>query len=216
MLTHGHVDHAGGAGWFDSVLLNARDIPLVHHHSTLENRRGDLAATAPQLADSPVLADVMTTACPHYLPLPDGESFDLGGLHVDMIAVPGHTQGMTCPLIREERMLILGDACNGRVFLFDEEASSVAAYQRSLQQLTAYAPLYDTALFSHGPAVQPKEMVQGCLDLTAEILASRDDAVPFSFMGKQACMAKKVGADGISRLDGGIGNIVYNPQRKTS
>lgn len=106
-------------------------------------------------------------------------------------------------------MLILGDACNGRVFLFDEEASTVAAYCQSLEHLLKWEERFDTALFSHGPAVQPKAMLRGCISVAQDILAGRDDRIPFTFMGKSAWLAKAVQRDGIMRKDGGIGNIVY-------
>ena len=31
MLTHGHVDHTGGIGWFDRVYLHPADFDEVEH-----------------------------------------------------------------------------------------------------------------------------------------------------------------------------------------
>ena len=43
-------------------------------------------------------------------------------------------------------------------------------------------------------------------------MAGKDDKVPFEFMGQKANIAYEIGPDH-NRLDGGIGNIVYDPQR---
>ncbi len=211
VLTHGHVDHAGGAWAFDSVYLNPKDHALVKRHATLENRMGYIGAVAPPMAETVQRENALDTAPYTLLALEDGQVFPLGGLDVEVIEAAGHTQGMSCMLLRQERMLILGDACNSRVFLFDDEASSVSEYRKSLEKLLAQDGLYDTALFSHGPAVQPKAMAAGCTAVADEILAGTDDKIPFHFMGKNACLAKAVFTDGMTRMDGGIGNIVYNP-----
>lgn len=39
LLSHGHMDHAGGAGQFDTVYLNRRDWELEQWHATRERRR---------------------------------------------------------------------------------------------------------------------------------------------------------------------------------
>lgn len=205
VLTHAHVDHAGGASAFDHAYLNPADNELLRTHTTRENQLGYIGAIAPQISADDALCE---GAC-RILPMADGQVFRLGNLEVEAIAVPGHTQGMMCMLIRQEQMLLLGDACNGRVFLFDEEASTVETYRQSLLRLLTWEDCFDTALFSHGPAVQPKAMLRGCIQVAEEILAGQDDHIPFSFMGKDAWLAKAVCTDGIMRVDGGTGNIVY-------
>ena len=52
--------------------------------------------------------------------------------------VSGHTPGMMCPLIQEERTIIFGDACGVSVLLFDEYSSCVSEYLKSLEVLKTY------------------------------------------------------------------------------
>ena len=50
----------------------------------------------------------------------------------------GHTPGMMCPLVIEDRLIIFGDACGVGVLLFDEYSSSVLEYKNSLLSLKQY------------------------------------------------------------------------------
>lgn len=38
-VTHGHVDHVGGAGWFDTVHLNAADTAAAQDGMALADRK---------------------------------------------------------------------------------------------------------------------------------------------------------------------------------
>lgn len=52
-----------------------------------------------------------------------------------MIPVAGHTPGMMCPLIEEDRICIFGDACGVSVLLMGEYSSNVSEYKQSLLNL---------------------------------------------------------------------------------
>jgi glyoxylase-like metal-dependent hydrolase (beta-lactamase superfamily II) len=76
----------------------------------------------------------------------------LGGLTLQLFDGHGHTPGTLCVLLREARMLLLGDACNVSTFLFDPFSSSIPAYRETLLRLKHDTQgLYDRLLFSHGP-----------------------------------------------------------------
>jgi hydroxyacylglutathione hydrolase len=210
ICTHGHVDHAGGTFGFDPVYLNERDLELAKRHTSVEFRRGFVeTAVPPGVITS---ADYVPQREGEYLNLVDGQVFDLGGLSLEAIALPGHTQGMTCILVRELRALLLGDGCNSRTFLFSPEASSVEQYQVQLRNLLRHETQYDTVWFSHGHHQGSKTIVPECIELCAEIMAGQTDNVPFQFMGDTACLAKTINPD-YSRVDGKTANIVFDPTR---
>ena len=211
VLTHGHVDHAGGAGYFDAVYMDPADLDLAKEHTSVARRLNDLKHMAPEYYDAAVAEGAVGDGKPRYLPLHGGMVFSLGGLDVEAVSMPGHTRGMTMMLLIQDRAMLLGDACNSRVFLFGQEACSVQRYRRLLDDLMAMDGRYDTALFSHGPAIQPKSIIRGVMDVADDILAGRDDKAPFEFMGQKALMGKAVGPDNNTRADGGAGNIVYAP-----
>lgn len=211
ICTHGHVDHAGGSYGFEKVFLNENDYELVKEHTTVAFRRSAIES----VVSSDLIKDesFVPQRNGSYKNLYDGQIFDLGGLTLEAIALPGHTQGMTCILFRELRSLLLGDGCNGFTFLFSPESSSVQAYKASLQNLLfKHGDRFDTVIFSHGHNTGSKEILNDCIQLCDEIMNGKSDNIPFEFMGQSALIAKAMNQD-FSRIDGKTGNIVYNPNR---
>ena len=98
ILTHEHIDHAGGAPhWarhcpIAAHRLAARKLAL-HDEFTLMNK-----AFATELADFEI-----------DLVLEDGCRFDLGGRTLHVLHTPGHCSGSICLLAPNERLLFAGD-----------------------------------------------------------------------------------------------------------
>ena len=210
ICTHGHIDHAGGTYGFETVFLNEKDYELVRMHTSLEFRKGSLESGRNPHGISP--EDLVPQREGDYQKLSDGQEFSLGGTTLRAIELPGHTQGMTCILIREMRVVILGDGCNPFTFLFLPESSSVERYRTALQVFLAHEDEYDTVWLSHGPYRVPKSIVNDNIELCGDIMAGKVDKIPFDFHGRTALIAKAMNPDR-SRVDGKVGNIVYNPER---
>jgi glyoxylase-like metal-dependent hydrolase (beta-lactamase superfamily II) len=143
-----------------------------------------------------------------------GDCFDLGGVHIDIFGCKGHTQGSLCMLIREDRALLLGDACNGLTFLFDEFSTGVREYRDSLVELKAQTDgKYDSILLSHTGGNPSLDMIASNITVCGDILSGKTDDQPFEFKGMELKLAKAFSfAKG--RLDGGSGNIVYSDDTK--
>ena len=91
-----------------------------------------------------------------------GDSFDLGGLHIDIYDLPGHTRGSLVMLIREERALLLGDACNYLTILHEPYSTTVREYKTNLEALRPkVAGKYDRVYLSHGPGGGSVELIDG-------------------------------------------------------
>jgi hydroxyacylglutathione hydrolase len=221
ICTHGHCDHAGGAACFDTVYLNEQDFELAKRHTTLEMRRGSIDETLQRFAATmpgsplPTISDIdyVPQRNGRYLNLVDGQVFDLGGITLEAIALPGHTQGMTCVLIRELRTVLLGDGCNPFTFLFLPECSSVEQYRLSLLSFLRHEDRYDSVWFSHGIYKGPKAIVHECVEVCDDIMQGKADNLyikPFSFLERGGMIAKAM-APGFRRADGKMGNIVYHP-----
>jgi glyoxylase-like metal-dependent hydrolase (beta-lactamase superfamily II) len=202
LLTHGHLDHAFGAAWFDDVRMSPLDTPIVAAHRLLSESVMEEAR-----AQGRVTAEVPDPT--RFAPLAAGDLFDLGGLTVRTIAAAGHTPGSMAFLIAEERVLLTGDAANQFTFMFDDSAASIAEYQQTLSQVRAdTAGLYDRVYLSHGTGIAPFSIFDDLDRLCTKVRARNDDAVPFEFMGMKALIARKVAGQG--PVDDNA-NIVYNP-----
>ena len=213
LLTHGHVDHAMGAPEFDTVYMSREDDYIYSQHCELEARKGYLSQS-PDF-DKIVEEDYIPVAsADSFHDLREGDVFDLGGISVEVYSCPGHTKGSLCMLIREERTLITGDACNTFTFLFDTYSTGLSTYEKNLTALKEKtAGKYDRILLSHGPGREyPVELIDEVLEVCEDIKSGNVDDLPFEFMGKKAFIAKAMEMGG-GRLDGKLGNIVYDKER---
>lgn len=212
LLTHGHCDHAGGAGQFDEIYLNTADLPLAANHGALQERMG--YARFSMLPDSKFTEqDFVKAFAGEYLPLVDGQLFELGGITLEIIAVSGHTKGSVCILFQQERSILFGDALNANTLLVGDESTSIAEYAQSLLHLKGREGDYDNVYYSHGPAIGPRQCLDDNIQLCRRILAGEDDAIPCEFLGMKAYRAAAMD-EHFRRLDGRFGNIVYSQAKK--
>lgn len=145
-----------------------------------------------------------------FLPLEDGMTFDLGGIHIEAYALPGHTPGSMVFLLCELRTLILGDACNNSTFLFDTDSSPLEVYRENLLRVRDLtAGKYDHVYISHHEMETGTDIMDNVLDVIDDVMAGNGDDIPFEFMGQHAFIAKKCNKR-FQREDGVCGNIIYN------
>lgn len=221
LLTHGHVDHAMGAGEFDKVYLNSADLTVYAIHSMMPVRQGYVSGAAMSGADPAMLAKVQESdylpskAAEEFLSLEPGMVLQLGEVSVQVLAAPGHTPGSVAVLIPEERILILGDACNAFTYLFDGFCPSVAQYKENLLRLQAETDgKYDRTLFCHGMGDGCVDMIANVIAVCDDILAGNTDDMPFRGPnGEPALIAKAMDFSRFCRADGGEGNVIYNPDK---
>ena len=222
LITHGHVDHAMGPGEFQNVWMSPLDEAIYREHSRTEIRMDYIESCAwagekPQVTEKE-LKPVKPFEQLH--PLSSGDTFDLGGVTLEVHEGAGHTPGCVTILIPELRTLLLGDACNEFTYLFDENCSTVAEYRKMLLRLDrATHGRYDRVLVCHGPyCLAPAELLNSVIAVCDDILQGNADAVPVqipikSIHSASTVIAKAMDTATFSRVDGGIGNVVYNPKR---
>lgn len=201
ILSHGHYDHMGGASLFDEVYMNNIDMPVFQNHLNIKCKvevpRGVSQQNNIPIRNKPMI-DIF-----------DYQSFDLGNLHIKMIPVKGHTPGMMCPLIIEERIIIFGDACGVSVLLFDENSSNVSEYRESLINLKEYEEDYDIIYRNHGTFFSNKVLLDNVIECCDLILTGNDDHIPTKFNDYNLFAAKETQWPH-GRKDGKEGNILYS------
>lgn len=218
VCTHGHMDHAGGADQFEDVYLNQADWELTFTHCSVNNRieyaKFSCAVLHPEIGPGQIEAwEYSKIRTRDYQELCGGMEFDLGGITVQTIPLLGHTHGSMCMLFKERRSLLMGDTCNPSVFLFDQEALTVEEYRENLIHFRKYEPLYDRIWLSHGDGnPMPKKLIEECICVCDTILSGTDDKEDFAFMGNIWKAAFEMFPNQL-RKDGGLANIIYNPQK---
>ena len=216
VLTHGHIDHAPGASEFEHIYMNRADIPIYLESIPLEERLGYLQANlGERFSDYGFTPEDFTVADPDMVfhDLENGMVFDLGGLHVEMIAFPGHTPGSMALFIPEDRILITGDACNDSTFLFDDRASTVEAYRAQVNKVRQeLAGRFDRVLICHHAIDTGADILDNMADLCDDILAGRTDDLPFHFRSMEAYIAKDCSPT-FKRTDGRSGNLIYSREK---
>lgn len=211
LLTHGHMDHAMGAGEFDEVWMDRRDIPVFHAHAPEEYRRAILRGAQPRLEELPPMVPAADPA--RFLPLSDGACFDLGGVHLDVFGCPGHTPGTVVVLLRELRTLVVGDACSNFTFLAGEECLPIPVYRQNLLRLKErLAGRFDVVLEAHGSGSLPAGILDGVIEVCGDVLAGNTDDVPCTFADVEGVLAKVRRPHSQLRADGKYGNIFYKKQ----
>ena len=214
LISHGHLDHAMGAPEFERVYMNPKDISLYQSMCSVEERKGYAEhSIGAQAKEIPTDAYLFPEPDYGFEELQDGMSFDLGGMHIDVYAFPGHTKGCMVFLLREARILVSGDACNNFTFLFDEKCSTVAEYQVQVEKIkNSLAGKYDTIFVMHEIKDADADLFAQMLLVCGDVLNGESDEQPFDFMGKKALVAKSCN-EKCRRTDGKYANLVYNPNR---
>ena len=118
LLTQGHLDHAPGAVQFEKVYMSPLDLDIYNAHHVINRRVEYLNGTSS--AGKYNMDDLLPEKdLKNFIPLYDGIIIDLGNYHIKGFSCGGHTPGSFVFLLQEDRLLLLGDACNSFTFLFD-------------------------------------------------------------------------------------------------
>lgn len=207
LITHGHCDHAGGASGFENVYLNPIDWQLEKRHATLEHRIHDVFQSPFGVVDGIRETDFVPQRTKPYLSVREGDVFDLGGIHVSLIALPGHTHGILVPLIKEERTAIIGDALGENSLLHFPESTSIETYRKSLLHLKEYEDQFETCLRFHGNGVSDKKILDDTIELCDLVLKRQDAKIPARMMEYDGLLARP------KEHPGKAGNFIYNPDK---
>jgi glyoxylase-like metal-dependent hydrolase (beta-lactamase superfamily II) len=147
LVTHGHIDHAGGGAVAASFGIDAS----LHPDDAFLAL--DPAAQLRMLfgaADPELAAQFAFPA--EYLPLRDGESLSIGGVAIDVVHTPGHTPGHCCFSLPEFGVLFSGDQLfAGSIGRTDLPGGSYDQLMQSMRTKVLTFPDDTQVLPGHGP-----------------------------------------------------------------
>lgn len=211
VLTHGHVDHAGAAFEYGVCRVHPADIEMLYEHGDPARRYDFATRGRPAGAFMPVPEDVVPRCAVRTLPVGDGDVFDLGGVQIEAIAVPGHTGGTLVFLDRAHRAVYSGDACNPNTLLALPGSTTIETYRQSLLHFAAISDAFDVLYGGHGTGAVEKRIIGEAVELCDEIMAGADDAYPMAYIGREFLYARRFTGD-FKRLDGKLANIAYKKE----
>lgn len=158
--SHCHFDHAGGNHQFDRIYMSEEEFPLLElAHSRIPTLTQTLNADLSAMECCYTDRDRISAIEP-------GTVMDLGGMTVEVVALPGHTPGSIGLLCREHRLLLSGDALSPQYCIFFQESLPLAESKKTLDQILTL-PM-DHFLSSHFDILFPAKYVEifrACLDL---------------------------------------------------
>ena len=172
--SHGHVDHACGNEQFGGAYIHELDMELCREHNGVSLRMAELdTAEVPFDFD---MEEYLKLGTGKLTPVEEGHIFDLGGLTLEVIHLPGHTAGSIGLWCREKRLLWVGDAMNCFVWLFLPEAQPRSCYVATLQKAAALP--FTHMIQSHEPNPVPKRRLWDYLDLAENLDFEAGTLVP--------------------------------------
>lgn len=149
-LTHGHPDHIAASHIFKNAQIYclADEVPIVE---------------GKKLNDSPVSRFIspVSTGLGVKAPLRDRDHVDMGSLHIDVFAVPGHTEGSAAYLVNG--VLFMGDAAfatsegtiRGAMWIFSTDVEQNDRSLKALaERLRPRADEITTMAFAHTGCLQ--------------------------------------------------------------
>lgn len=209
VVSHAHMDHCGGAGYFSKVFLKEEEKPILAVHRSQAFRAEFFSG---HLGIEMAPEDFAAVPEEVFEDIPDNTILDLGGVSVELLPFPGHTPGMICPLIPEDRAIVIGDACDDNVLLFDRYSSTVSEYRENLQKMINRREDYDLILGNHGCFGFTMELLENVLDCCDRILDHKDAHIAVHMFGEDLFSANALGEKEL-RLDGKPGNVLYTDEK---
>ena len=177
LLSHGHADHVLGAAQFEQVLLHPADFELFNEHNGEKWRRKAVDAIQENKGKIDYSFDgfdfdgyLEKGGC-EPTPLHESAEFDLGALTVSVIPMGGHTPGSVGLLIREQKVLLTGDASNRAEFMFMPESLKLSSYIDMLRRVSRLD--FDIHYTGHQEKAYPKKWFAKYIKVAENAMAGK-------------------------------------------
>ncbi len=172
--THGHPDHIFGNIYFDHGYLHPAD-------------RG-LAAMFAEEPEFVRACEEHGFSMPPFRDTREGDVFDLGGRHLEVYELPGHTPGGIVLLLPEDRILFTGDGINHHLWMQLEGCTTMDTLVKNLDRIMFLEKKADRILHGHANDFDDISLMR-CLRNGAEELAEEktEHDLPYRYFGGEVC-----------------------------
>lgn len=179
--THGHLDHVGSACLLDEAYCSLKDF------APGKNDPFDPIRRYSDVVDFSLESNLVSDYCKEHMikdnrvtfrDIQDGDIFDLGGVRIEAIAVPGHSDGSMAFYNREENYCFTGDAINTDVHLKRLDAEGFRAYQRTLEGFISRVDEHVTLYPAHLPLPMTIDVAKNLVTICQELASGNIEQDP--------------------------------------
>ena len=170
--THGHPDHIFGNVYFDGTYLHPADLPLAHMFSQ-----------EPEFVRN---CEKDGLKMPPFRDTREGDVFDLGGRHLEVYELPGHTPGGILLLLREDRILFTGDSVTHHLWMQLEGCARMDVLVKNLDRIMFLEDKADRILHGHAQDFDDISLLH-CLRNGAQELAEgkTEGDMPYRYFDRE-------------------------------
>ena len=171
--THGHPDHIFGNIYFDCAFLHPADLPLAR-----------------SFVDEPEFVQFCGEKhrrMPPFEEVREGDVFDLGGRHLEVFELPGHTPGGILLLLREDRILFTGDSINHHLWMQLDGCAPMDEFGKSLDRIMFLEEKADRLLHGHAQDFDDISLLRCLRNGVRELAEGRTEKDrPYHYFGGEA------------------------------
>ena len=178
--SHTHNDHVGDNWQFDTVYGMDTAFTRKNALGSREDAQAELQAGS-ICGELPIGFDRAAYATrPWKIAkwMHDGDTIDLGGRKLEIIATPGHTPDAICLFDRANGLLFTGDTYYPAPIWLYRPETDLDAYDRSIKRLAALAPQVKLVLGQHNVPVAKPDVLPRLVAAFAAVRAHKVTPTP--------------------------------------